>query len=318
MKSVLFITLVAQGLALVNATSCSPNNCARAVTGTSSGCKIPVASRRADCSSVQRYTVVPAASTTTVYTTITPATVSVTQTSVVTKTSGTITVTLPAAAKNKRDVKIDRRQAVVTPSSFPTYASAFAPPPATVTTTFTGTTIVTSTTVVPETTVSVCPVGLTKCPDATQCTDLLTDPQNCNTCGNKCPTGSECRAGSCQSQAPSCTTTCTGPSQKCGAAGSTCFCLPILEGGSTCISGASGCGTLCNSSAECPNGHSCYGGSCCHVGTAFAGACVMVSNCPSLTTPTRIFRVKLGRSAGTSLFGTIFDKDIMKKRSVSG
>ncbi|OHF04461.1 hypothetical protein CORC01_00313 [Colletotrichum orchidophilum] len=73
-----FIVTIIGLIPLINAQACNANNCARVVTGTRAGITPDVTSRRADCSSYMRTTVIPdtftSTITTTVYTDVIPRT----------------------------------------------------------------------------------------------------------------------------------------------------------------------------------------------------------------------------------------------------
>ena len=84
------------------------------------------------------------------------------------------------------------------------------------------------------------------------CTDVLTDPANCGTCGNLCPSNLSCIAGLCE--AASCTGQTNGTG--CGAGGTNECC------GGTCVDSQtdpSNCGSC---GAHCSGAETCAGGRC--------------------------------------------------------
>ena len=90
------------------------------------------------------------------------------------------------------------------------------------------------------------------------CVDLSTDPNNCNTCGNRCATGQSCVGGTCSGGGcPPGTTNCggacvdtSGDANNCGACGNRC---PVSA---TCIGGT----------CVCPYPYTISNGNCCRVG----------------------------------------------------
>lgn len=105
---------------------------------------------------------------------------------------------------------------------------------------------------------------LTLCGDA--CVDLLADPVNCRTCGNKCGAGApRCSAGSCVqcTAAADCggNRACSGNQCVCpntdGACGATC--TPCVTPAPRCQAGAC---VGCISVDDCPSGYSCVGNQC--------------------------------------------------------
>jgi Carboxypeptidase regulatory-like domain/Collagen triple helix repeat (20 copies)/Stigma-specific protein, Stig1 len=110
--------------------------------------------------------------------------------------------------------------------------------------------------------------GSTTNTGTTTLTDLLSDPQNCGTCGNSCAKGLACSNGVCAVTCPagqvlcgaSCVNTATDASN-CGACGNTC------GAGSACANGAC--------VAACPAGQTLCGASCVDTATNVSncGAC---------------------------------------------
>ncbi|UNI24709.1 hypothetical protein JDV02_010436 [Purpureocillium takamizusanense] len=104
MKAAIILSFVAAALAgAVNPRDghCGGDNCARQVTGTRDGLK-PIESRKADCTSFMRTTVVPDPVTTTV----------------------TVTVDGEAPHKLRRDAALEYRAATEAPTVVPAYATA--------------------------------------------------------------------------------------------------------------------------------------------------------------------------------------------------
>ncbi len=125
------------------------------------------------------------------------------------------------------------------------------------------------------------------------CIDPLTDERNCGGCGNACPQGNLCVAGTCTPMCPPVQTLCGGQCvsvqtdpQNCGGCGTAC---PAGQGcvGGTCTGGACGTGTtLCGSAcvdttmdiAHCGAcGHACPADNYCAMGTC------TITCIPSLT-----------------------------------
>ncbi len=113
-----------------------------------------------------------------------------------------------------------------------------------------------------------CLAPLVLCPNPvtpTKCADLSTDPFNCGTCGNACPTGQRCTDGVCGGTCQPgfvfcngvCVNTLTDPANcgRCGnacAAGQgctngTCGTCTLQCGGQCCQGGTGCCGTACQS-----------------------------------------------------------------------
>ncbi|OJJ30821.1 hypothetical protein ASPWEDRAFT_44800 [Aspergillus wentii DTO 134E9] len=88
------------------------------------------------------------------------------------------------------------------------------------------------------------------------CANIKTDPNNCGSCGNVCPSGN-CQNGKCTCVGKTC-----GTFQQCHTGG--CVCFSTTEGIGACGSGVS-CGPLktCQSSSECASGEKCVVQSCC-------------------------------------------------------
>jgi hypothetical protein len=132
-----------------------------------------------------------------------------------------------------------------------------------------------------------CSPGLTFC--GTACVSLMTDANNCGTCGNVCP-GSACFAGvcggcnvasdcplqqACDTSTHTCGSACGGANQTvcnggccnagtcasgtqtaaCGTSGVACVDCSFSPNGHACQPGNGFCG--CNSSSDCPVGHTC-------------------------------------------------------------
>ena len=149
----------------------------------------------------------------------------------------------------------------------------------------------------------VCASGSCTCPAAnvcgSSCTDKMTDPQNCGTCGKSCPTGDACMNGTCACSAPlkvcngSCIDVSSDPSN-CGSCGKVCAGDAALceSGACTCLSPGTMCGTSCvylsdNSNCGscgnvCPTGSQCTAGQCqCNNSNIMCnGACVDQNNDP--------------------------------------
>ncbi|KND94284.1 hypothetical protein TOPH_00783 [Tolypocladium ophioglossoides CBS 100239] len=104
MKAAVILSFVAAALAgavEVRDGHCGGDNCARQVTGTRDGLS-PIESRKADCSSFQKTTVVPDATTTT----------------------DTVTVDAGVPSKFRRDAGLEYRAATEAPTVVPAYASS--------------------------------------------------------------------------------------------------------------------------------------------------------------------------------------------------
>lgn len=116
--------------------------------------------------------------------------------------------------------------------------------------------------------ITTCPPGLTHC--GVLCVDLTTDPGNCGSCGNACPTGASCQNGSCSCPAGQtacggmCVNTSSDPNN-CGICGMSC--PPGINSGTppTCCGGVcvdistnpsncGGCGISCPPGAICCEG----------------------------------------------------------------
>ena len=126
-------------------------------------------------------------------------------------------------------------------------------------------------------TMTSCPKDMTVCENGTHCTDLMTDEENCGSCGNVCPQGLSCFNGTCGCLEGEtlCDGRCISTSVdtfncgKCGNAcpegqycsSGTCACVTgnILCNG-TCIdmnyddNNCGKCGNVCQSGSFCLNG----------------------------------------------------------------
>lgn len=91
---------------------------------------------------------------------------------------------------------------------------------------------------------------------------LLTDPNNCGSCGNKCLGGSTCQSGTCRCQDgdPPCGSTCCGEYYDCCNGG----CVNYLPDPNNC----GGCGITCPTGETCQNGTCTCGGTTCPPGQA--------------------------------------------------
>lgn len=133
------------------------------------------------------------------------------------------------------------------------------------------------------------------------CVDLEGDPNNCGTCGNKCPSEAQCSAGICrcsgtQSLSPGgrcCTTGFDNDTQNCGTCNNVC---PV---GATCAGEACQCAgddTVCSGECvdtssdakncgqcgnACISGEKCASGTCSCSGAVCNGVCVDTSADPS-------------------------------------
>jgi len=92
----------------------------------------------------------------------------------------------------------------------------------------------------PTTIPRLCPLGLSGC--SGRCVNLVTDNANCGSCGNTCPSGKTCSAGTC-------TLVCSPGQTICGGT-----CVDLKTDAGNCGS----CGKSCASSA----GSLCSGGTC--------------------------------------------------------
>jgi len=243
MKSTLFtsfiLVLIPAALSEIaerwDKSGCNDDNCARAVTGT----RFPIAvqsSHKADCSSFMEATVIPAPITVTATTTVAP----------------------PVTYRG-----LQARQQTELPSVVPTYASACSGTAryssacscwgiTAYTTTLPTPTVYATVTVSPT-----CPAGTLSC-NGGACQDILSDPDNCGTCGNKCVSG-VCQNGVCSSS------TCNGSTcNSLNNCGDNCFCFETSSTAGFCGPGTS-CAPLpdCNTSADCAQGEVCATGTCC-------------------------------------------------------
>lgn len=121
-----------------------------------------------------------------------------------------------------------------------------------------------------------CPGGWAGLYSGNTCAHVLSDPANCGSCGNACPTGQRCSDGVCISTCPpgltlcgnACVDTTRNPAN-CGTCGTNCadlpggpyqMCCPGLDGSGQCMnSNDSNCGACGNA---CPPGRFCYGVEC--------------------------------------------------------
>lgn len=103
-----------------------------------------------------------------------------------------------------------------------------------------------------------CSVGQASC-NGGACQDILSDPNNCGTCGNVCGSGSTCSNGECS--APTCAgSTC----DDLGSCQGDCFCFETADGTGFCGPSES-CAPLtdCESTDDCDAGFVCATGTCC-------------------------------------------------------
>ncbi|MBI4700497.1 MAG: hypothetical protein HY744_04910, partial [Deltaproteobacteria bacterium] len=149
-----------------------------------------------------------------------------------------------------------------------------------------------------------CSGGTTKCGNA--CVDTKSDLANCGSCGNACPGGQVCSAGSCGLLCSGGTTKCgsscvdiKNDPANCGSCGSACPGGQVCSAGSCgllCSGGSTKCGNACadtkNDPANCGGcGQACAGGQVCSNGscvlqcvggtTKCGNACVDTKNDPA-------------------------------------
>ncbi|KAK6360922.1 hypothetical protein TWF730_007037 [Orbilia blumenaviensis] len=111
------------------------------------------------------------------------------------------------------------------------------------------------TTIIPPT----CAPGTLSC-NGGACQDILSDPENCGACGNKCEAGASCSNGQCS--VPTCDGSSCGSLNGCG---SDCFCFREAGGNGFCGPNVP-CAPLkdCASNAECEIGEVCAISTCCN------------------------------------------------------
>lgn len=139
-----------------------------------------------------------------------------------------------------------------------------------------------STPLTTQTTTSILSVTTTTTTSVACSTDLLTDPDNCGSCGNVCQSG-VCSRGTCSCAPRQCSTFVQGG---CSDSGSLCYCLLGTQGTALCASLVGSCSsfTRCTTDANCSNGSICALSTCCGY-----GLCISEGNCGNPRSVKRMF-----------------------------
>lgn len=98
---------------------------------------------------------------------------------------------------------------------------------------------------------------------STSSTNFDSDPNNCGSAGNKCPSGASCISGACVSGVECVTISDCSPGEVCSSGKcltSTCTTSSDCPSGSACSGGQ--CTRACTSNSNCTNGYTCVSGAC--------------------------------------------------------